>query len=79
MAGEWRDTTLGEFVTLQRGHDLTESERRPGAIPVLGAAGQNGFHDTAISKGPGLVVSRRIYLRMDRAGTRRFPRTFWLS
>ena len=58
MAGEWRDTTLGEFVTLQRGHDLTDSERRSGSVPVLGAAGHNGFHDTAIAKGPGIVVGR---------------------
>ena len=38
MAGEWRDTTLGEFVSLQRGHDLTDAERRLGTVPVMGAA-----------------------------------------
>jgi len=58
MAGEWRDTTLGGFVTLQRGHDLTDAERRLGTVPVIGAAGQNGFHDTALAKGPGIVVGR---------------------
>ena len=58
MAGEWRDTTLGEFVTLQRGHDLTDDERLPGKVPVVGAAGQNGFHDKAMAKGPGIVVGR---------------------
>ena len=58
MAGEWRDTTLGEFVTLQRGHDLTDDERLPGKVPVVGAAGQNGFHDKAMAKGPGVVVGR---------------------
>ena len=58
MAGEWRDTTLGEFVTLQRGHDLTDAERRPGTVPVIGAAGQNGFHDKAMARGPGIVVGR---------------------
>jgi type I restriction enzyme S subunit len=58
MAGEWRDITLGEFVSLQRGHDLTEPERRAGRVPVLGSAGQNGFHDTALSKGPGIVIGR---------------------
>lgn len=55
---EWRDTTLGEFVALQRGHDLTESQRRIGRVPVMGSAGQNGFHDTAIAKGPGIVIGR---------------------
>ena len=58
MAGEWRDTTLGEFVTLQRGHDLTDDERLPGKVAVVGAAGQNGFHDKAMAKGPGIVVGR---------------------
>ena len=58
MDSDWRDTTLGEFVTLQRGHDLTDAERRPGTVPVVGAAGQNGFHDKAVAKGPGIVVGR---------------------
>ena len=55
---KWRDTTLGDFVALQRGHDLTETERRIGHVPVMGSAGQNGFHDTALAKGPGIVVGR---------------------
>ncbi len=54
----WLETTLGEFVSLQRGHDLTEPERRIGSVPVLGSAGQNGFHDTALAKGPGIVIGR---------------------
>ncbi len=58
MAGEWRDITLGGFVALQRGHDLTEPERRIGRVPVMGSAGHNGFHDTALSKGPGIVIGR---------------------
>jgi type I restriction enzyme S subunit len=58
MASEWRDITLGDFVSLQRGHDLTETERRTGRIPVMGSAGQNGFHDTALAKGPGIVIGR---------------------
>ncbi len=58
MAGEWRDITLGDFVTLQRGHDLTEPERRIGRVPVMGSAGQNGFHDTALASGPGIVIGR---------------------
>ncbi len=58
MVSEWRKSTLGDFVVLQRGHDLTDSERRPGTVPVMGSAGQNGFHDTAIAPGPGVVVGR---------------------
>src|SRR6266480_2457829 len=58
MAAEWRDMTLGDFVALQRGHDLTESQRRIGSVPVMGSAGQNGYHDTALAKGPGIVIGR---------------------
>ena len=58
MAVEWADKTLGDFVALQRGHDLTEAQRRIGGVPVMGSAGQNGFHDTAIAKGPGIVIGR---------------------
>lgn len=55
---EWKDTTLGEFVSLQRGHDLTDPERKPGSVPVMGSAGQNGTHATALAKGPGVVIGR---------------------
>ena len=58
MTGDWQDMTLGDFVTLQRGHDLTEPERRVGRIPVMGSAGQNGFHDKALAMGPGIIVGR---------------------
>ena len=50
--------TLGEFVTLQRGHDLTEPDRRPGLVPVMGSAGQNGTHDKSRAAGPGVVIGR---------------------
>jgi restriction endonuclease S subunit len=55
---EWRQTTLDRLIKLQRGHDLPTSERRPGTIPVIGAAGQSGFHDTPIVKAPGVTVGR---------------------
>ena len=58
MAGEWRDTTPGEFVRLQRGHDLTEVERHPGQVPIMASAGHNGLHDTAKATGPGVVIGR---------------------
>lgn len=54
----WTETTLGDLMVLQRGHDLTEGQRRPGTVPVIGSAGQNGFHDTVRCKGPGLTVGR---------------------
>lgn len=55
---QWCQTTLGEFVRLQRGHDLTDETRRFGHVPVMGAAGMNGYHDIARAKGPGVVIGR---------------------
>jgi len=51
-------TTLGELISLQRGYDLPESVRRPGAVPVVGSAGITGYHDTAKVKGPGVTLGR---------------------
>jgi type I restriction enzyme, S subunit len=58
MAGEWRKQKLGDFVTLQRGHDLPDGHRRPGEIPVLGSSGITGWHDEARATGPGVTVGR---------------------
>ncbi|HEX8173981.1 MAG TPA: restriction endonuclease subunit S [Pyrinomonadaceae bacterium] len=55
---DWEVKKLSDFVSLRRGHDLTESERTLGNIPVMSAAGQYGFHNIAIAKGPGVVVGR---------------------
>jgi type I restriction enzyme S subunit len=50
--------TLGDFVKLQRGHDLPESKRRPGNVPVIGSFGITGYHDIAKAKGPGVTIGR---------------------
>ncbi len=51
-------TTLGNLISLQRGYDLTEAQRRPGTIPIVGSAGIHGYHDTARAKGPGVALGR---------------------
>ncbi len=58
MSSEWTDCTLGDFVRLQRGHDLTASEQKPGSVPVMGSAGPNGSHSEALASGPGVVIGR---------------------
>lgn len=55
---EWDEVALGDFISLQRGHDLTWRDRKDGNVPVMGSAGQNGFHNIAISDGPGVVLGR---------------------
>ncbi len=51
-------TTLGELISLQRGYDLTETQRRPGNVPIVGSAGIHGYHDTVRAKGPGVALGR---------------------
>jgi type I restriction enzyme S subunit len=58
MRNDWKEIRLGDFVTLQRGHDLPETQRKPGVIPILGSFGITGMHDTAVAKGPGVTVGR---------------------
>jgi type I restriction enzyme S subunit len=55
---DWQKITIGNLVSLQRGYDLTNEERVDGAIPVFGAAGKNGYHNTAKADGPGIIVGR---------------------
>src|SRR6266516_1959004 len=54
----WRDAKLGEFVSLQRGHDLPERNRVAGTVPVLGSFGITGWHDRVKWEGPGVTVGR---------------------
>jgi type I restriction enzyme S subunit len=55
---DWRETTLGQFVSLQRGHDLPAEQRRAGSVPVMGSFGITGWHDQARAPGPGVTVGR---------------------
>lgn len=57
--GKWINTTIGEQVTLQRGHDITKSEQRAGRIPVVSSGGAFSFHDTAMCSAPGVVLGRK--------------------
>ena len=58
MNWNWPSRTLGDLVSLQRGHDLTEEQRKPGIVPVVGSAGQNGTHSQARATGPGVTLGR---------------------
>ena len=54
----WRDCTLGDIVTLKRGHDLPEKKRVAGPIPVVSSSGITGRHNEAKVKPPGVVTGR---------------------
>jgi type I restriction enzyme S subunit len=58
MAGEWLNSTLGDVLTLQRGFDLPEAERKPGLHPIIASTGPVGTHAEAMVQGPGVVIGR---------------------
>jgi type I restriction enzyme, S subunit len=55
---DWLHRTVGDLVTLQRGIDLPDAERREGRIPIMGSFGITGRHSEAACKGPGVTVGR---------------------
>ena len=56
---EWRDATLGDVLTLQRGFDLTEREATPGPFPVISSGGSKYTSDSAKVDGPGVITGRK--------------------
>ncbi len=59
MKGAWRKTTIGDVITLQRGVDITKTQMEPGNVPVVSSSGISGYHNTAHSKGPGVIIGRK--------------------
>jgi type I restriction enzyme S subunit len=58
MGREWREITLGEVLTLQRGYDLPARDRRAGAVPIVTSAGISGTHSESRAKAPGVATGR---------------------
>jgi len=54
----WRSGRLGDVLTLKRGHDLPDSYRQDGDVPVVSSSGITGFHNEAKAKAPGVVTGR---------------------
>lgn len=58
MVGDWTTKSLGEVLTLQRGFDLPENDRKPGRYRIIASTGPVGTHGIARVKGPGVVIGR---------------------
>jgi type I restriction enzyme S subunit len=54
----WHKVSLNKLLVLQRGFDLPSGARQPGDVPVYASTGQNGTHNVAKVKGPGVVTGR---------------------
>ena len=60
----WRVQSVGHICEFVYGKPLKAENRRPGNIPVYGANGAIGWHDEALVQGPGIVVGRKVILRV---------------
>jgi len=57
---KWQAMTLGRFAPLTYGKNLPDKvRRRDGKVPVYGSNGQVGWHDTALTNGPTIIVGRK--------------------
>ena len=54
----WRECTLGDVMTLKRGHDLPAKRRVDGPVPVVSSSGITGSHIEAKATPPGVVTGR---------------------
>lgn len=57
-AAEWREGTLGDVLTLQRGFDLPARDRVNGPFPIVSSSGVTGRHAVAKAEPPGVVIGR---------------------
>jgi len=56
--GDWGEFTLGEIITLQRGHDLSKNNMLDGNIPVAGSNGIIGYYNKPTTKSLGITIGR---------------------
>ena len=58
-AVSWKESTIGDQITLQRGFDITKDQQRQGAVPVVSSGGIRSYHDTFKVRAPGVVMGRK--------------------
>jgi len=55
----WRNTTLGEMLTFQRGFDITKNQQQAGSYFVISSSGPQSTHNEFMVEGPGVVIGRK--------------------
>ena len=59
VPAHWEVLRLKQICRLAYGDALADAVRRDGAVPVLGSNGRVGFHDSANTKAPCIVIGRK--------------------
>jgi type I restriction enzyme, S subunit len=68
---DWIQGKLGDFITLQRGFDITKHDMVLGKVPVISSGGISGYHNQSMAHGPGVITGRKgtlgkvFYVRED--------------
>jgi type I restriction enzyme S subunit len=57
--GGWRNVTVGDVVTLQRGFDITKAEQSEGPYPVVSSSGPTSTHSMYKVLAPGVIIGRK--------------------
>ena len=55
----WRVADVGDLIELAYGKAMKAEDRKPGPVAVYGSNGQVGWHNDALTRGPGIVVGRK--------------------
>jgi type I restriction enzyme S subunit len=55
----WEQERIEDLLTLSYGKALPKGERREGPYPVYGSGGIGGWHNSALVRGPSIVVGRK--------------------
>lgn len=58
MKSEWKECTLGDLITFQRGHDLPKSVMTGSGYPAVGSNGIIGYHSEYTTDEPSISVGR---------------------
>jgi len=56
---EWPSARLGDLLKVKYGKSLQKERRLGGAVPVYGSNGVVGEHDTALTRGPTIIIGRK--------------------
>jgi type I restriction enzyme S subunit len=55
---EWKEYSIGDLVTFQRGHDLPREKMKDGIYPVAGSNSVIGLHNSYTTEAPGITIGR---------------------
>jgi len=55
----WKSLKIGDFLSLEYGKALKETDRNNGNVFVYGSNGLIGFHNKRLVEGPGVIVGRK--------------------